>query len=102
MGARLYAEKIPVSPNLKDFCTRFDFDPIDYALSGGEDYTLLCTIAPEQADQIADDFKKEFKRPLFTIGEIIAKKQIEVVYPDGETKPLMPTGWDHFKAKENE
>jgi len=102
VGARLYAEKIPVSPNLNDFCTRFDFDPIDYALSGGEDYTLLCTVAPEQADQIADDFKKEFKRPLFTIGEITARKQIEVVYPDGETKPLLPTGWDHFKAKENE
>jgi thiamine-monophosphate kinase len=102
VGARLYAEKIPISANLKDFCTRFAFDPIDYALSGGEDYTLLCTIAPQNADKIANDFEKEFKRPLFAIGKITAKKQIEVVYPDGETKPLTPTGWDHFKAKENE
>jgi thiamine-monophosphate kinase len=102
VGARLYAEKIPISPNLKDFCTRFDFDPTNYALSGGEDYTLLCTIAPQNADKIAKDFEKEFKRPLFAIGEITAKKQIEVVYADGETKPLTPTGWDHFKAKENE
>ena len=102
VGARLYAEKIPISPNLKDFCTRFDFDPIDYALSGGEDYTLLCTIAPQNADKIANDFEKEFKRPLFAIGETTAKKQIDVVYADGETKPLPPTGWDHFKAKENE
>ena len=102
VGARLYAQKIPISPNLKDFCTRFDFDPIDYALSGGEDYTLLCTIAPANADKISSAFEKEFKRPLFAIGEITAKKQIEVVYPDGKTKPLTPTGWDHFKAKENE
>ncbi len=102
VGARLYAEKIPISPNLKDFCTRFDFDPINYALSGGEDYTLLCTIAPQNADKIAHDFEKEFKRPLFAIGEITAKKQIEVVYAGGETKPLPPTGWDHFKAEENE
>ena len=49
-----------------------------------------------------DPFKKEFKRPLFAIGEITATKRIEVVYADGETKPLPPTGWDHFKAKENE
>ena len=102
VGAHLYAEKIPISPNLKDFCTRFDFDPINYALAGGEDYTLLCTIAPQNADEIANAFEKKFKRPLFAIGEITAKKQIEVVYPDGETKPLTPTGWDHFKAKENE
>ena len=102
VGARLYAQKIPISPNLKDFCTRFDFDPIDYALSGGEDYTLLCTIAPQHADNISSAFEKEFKHPLFAIGEITVKKQIEVVYPDGEIKPLAPTGWDHFKAKENE
>lgn len=102
VGARIYAEKIPISQNLKDFCTRFDFDPIDYALSGGEDYTLLCTIAPQSADKIADAFEKEFNRPLFAIGEITAKKQIELLYSDGETRPLTPTGWDHFKAKENE
>ena len=102
VGARLYAQKIPISPNLKDFCTRFDFDPIDYALSGGEDYTLLCTIAPANADKISSAFEKEFKRPLFAIGDIIVKEKIELVYPDDQTKPLTLTGWDHFKAKENE
>ena len=34
IGARLYADKIPISENLKIFCTRFDFDPVKYALSG--------------------------------------------------------------------
>ena len=102
VGARLFADKIPISYNLQDFCSRFNFDPIDFALSGGEDYTLLCTIASEKADKIASAFKKEFKRPLSAIGEITAKKQIEVVYPDGNILPLTPTGWDHFKAKKNE
>ncbi len=102
VGARLFAEKIPISQNLTDFCTRFDFDPIDYALSGGEDYTLLGTIAPENADKITGAFEKELKRPLFAIGEITAKKQIVLVYPDGKTKTLIPTGWDHFKVKKNE
>ena len=102
VGARLYADKIPISENLKDFGIRFDFDPLAYALSGGEDYTLLGTISPERADEISNAFKKEFKRPLFAIGEITAKKQIELVYPHGEAKTLTLTGWDHFKAKENE
>ena len=102
VGARLFADKIPISQNLQDFCSRFNFIPIEFALSGGEDYTLLCTIASEKADKIASAFKKEFKRPLFAIGKITAKKQIELVYPDGNISPLTPTGWDHFKAKKNE
>jgi thiamine-monophosphate kinase len=102
VGARLFADKIPVSQELMDFCTRFDFDPIEYALTGGEDYTLLCTITPESANQIANAFEKEFKRPLFQIGEITAEKQLMLVYPDAKTKPMTPTGWDHFRTKENE
>jgi len=99
VGARLFAAKIPISQNLMDFCTGFDFNPTDYALSGGEDYTLLCTVAPQNAAKIASAFEKEFKRPLFAIGEITAKQQIELVYPDGKSKPLPTTGWDHFKRK---
>ncbi len=102
VGARLYADKIPISQNLKDFGIRFDFDPLEYALSGGEDYTLLVTISAQNADKLASSFEKQFKRPLFAIGEITAKKYIELIYSDGATKPLTPTGWDHFKAKDNE
>lgn len=98
VGARLYADKIPLSKPLKDFALRFDFDPLDYALSGGEDYTLLVTISPDGADRIENAFNKRFNRPLFAIGEIIAKKRIELSYQNGETKPLALTGWDHFKA----
>ena len=102
VGARLFAYKIPVSQELKDFCTRFGFDPIDYALAGGEDYNLLCTIAPESASRTVKAFENEFKRPLFKIGEITAEKQIALVCPDAKIKSVVPTGWDHFRIKENE
>jgi thiamine-monophosphate kinase len=98
VGARLFADKIPVSRELKEFCSRFNFDPIDYALAGGEDYTLLCTITPERADKIADAFAKEFKRPLYRIGEITAENQLALIYPDAKTKPITLTGWDHFRT----
>lgn len=97
IGARLYADKIPVSENLKAFCTRFDFDPIKYALSGGEDYTLLCTAANEEANNIASGFLKEFSRPLFRIGEITATKQMELTWPDGRIQSISASGWNHFK-----
>jgi thiamine-monophosphate kinase len=102
VGARIYADQIPISQNLKDFCRQFDFNPVEVALAGGEDYTLLCTISPDTADEIARAFQKEFNRPLFAIGEIRDTQQLELVAPDGKTTPITPTGWDHFKAKENE
>ncbi len=102
VGALLYADKIPLSVNLKDFCARFGFDPVEYALSGGEDYTLLCTIAPDHAQEIARGFENKFKRPLFAIGKITADKDMVLINPDGTTQPIIPSGWDHFRIKENE
>ena len=98
VGAVLYADKIPVSESLQKFCSRFDFDPVEYALSGGEDYTLLCTIAPQNIAETAAKFQAEFKRPLFRLGEITDKDRLELIHPDGKAKPLVPTGWNHFKA----
>jgi thiamine-monophosphate kinase len=99
VGARLFADKIPVSQNLKKFCTRFDFDPVTYALSGGEDYTLLCTIAAESAAEVAAGFKKKFNRPLFQIGEITGTRRMELVWPDGRVSVFSPSGWDHFREE---
>ena len=99
-GARLYAEKIPVSENLKKFCDQFGFDPVGYALAGGEDYTLACTTAPEKAEALAIAFQAEFQRPLFEIGEITdTEHQMELLLPDGSMKNIMPMGWNHFKPE---
>jgi thiamine-monophosphate kinase len=97
VGARLDVHKIPLSENLEKFCNRFDFDPVSYALSGGEDYTLLITAAAESAAEIAREFQDRFKRPLFAIGEITDSGRMELSWPDGKIKTISSTGWDHFK-----
>ena len=101
VGAAIYASEIPVSDELNKFCATFGFDPLEYALSGGEDYTLLCTLAPEKSEEIRHKFKKEFKRPLFQIGEATDSGRVEIIYPDGTVKPISPAGWDHFKVEED-
>jgi thiamine-monophosphate kinase len=98
VGARLVAEKIPISANLTHYCERFHRSALDYALSGGEDYSLLVTAAAEAAGAIARDFEQHFGRPLYAIGEITASPGIELVHPDGRTTAVAPTGWDHFKG----
>lgn len=100
VGARIYADRLPISPQLILFCERFQFDPVAYALAGGEDYTLLVTVAPEQATQVEKNYLGTFKQPLYCLGEITSGGQMELVEADGEVKALAHTGWDHFKKSE--
>lgn len=97
VGAVLYSDKIPVSGDLNLFCRQFNFDPVEYALSGGEDYTLLCTVSPEEAGAIAQNFQNKFNRPLFRIGEITVGTEMKLHYPDGSSSPIAASGWNHFK-----
>jgi thiamine-monophosphate kinase len=97
VGAKVYADKIPISENLKRFCRRFDFDPIEFGLAGGEDYTLLITTAQKVAPRISRDYEEKFKRPLFAIGEITDNGSMVLIKTDGSTQPIIPSGWNHFK-----
>jgi thiamine-monophosphate kinase len=97
VGARLYARQIPISPHLKTFCSRFAFDAIEFALAGGEDYTLLCTVAPDWAEKIAGEYVDIFHQPLFPVGEITDTGKIELIGVDNKTRTIKPTGWNHFE-----
>ena len=97
VGATIYATQIPISDSLQTFCAAYGFDPLEYALGGGEDYILLCTAAPQKADEIAQNFQRQFKQPLFRIGKTTADRRLEIVYANGTSRPISPRGWDHFK-----
>lgn len=96
-GAIIYAEKIPVSENLKKFCRLFNLDPVRYAVAGGEDYALLFTAAPDHANKIVRKYREAFNEPLFEIGEITDSSQLELEFPKGKKEIITATGWDHFK-----
>ena len=97
VGARLDADAIPLSDPLKRFCARFGFDPLAFAMDGGEDYTLLCTVGKGRADRLAADYQSVFGSPLIPIGEITATGRMELKTPEGRLHPIRPGGWDHFR-----
>lgn len=99
VGARLYADKIPISANLRRFCERFAFNALEYALSGGEDYTLAGTLSRDRSEQIARDYFKTFEQPLYLIGEITDSGKAEIIFPDGQHHVMTASGWDHFKSE---
>ncbi len=78
----LFSDKIPISQELVSFCKRHGKDPLEYALSGGEDYELLFTHPPERLN------------PFLSMVQIGFVEEGEGIFIDG--KPLKPTGFDHF------
>jgi thiamine-monophosphate kinase len=99
VGARIEDRRLPLSDNLKVFCRRFGFDPVGYALAGGEDYSLLCTVAPEAADGVVSEYARRFGHPLYTIGEITPGGGFERIGEDGRIRRVASSGWDHFRSR---
>jgi thiamine-monophosphate kinase len=90
VGAEIYAEAIPVHEDLRAIAGQLGKDPLDVALTGGEDYELLFSIAP---DKMAMLNETEFK--FHPVGKITKPAQgPRLVNAEGQQK--LPGGYDHF------
>jgi thiamine-monophosphate kinase len=89
VGCNLYEEKIPVDPQLINVCEEFNLDITTIALSGGEDYELLFTIAMEDFDKIKGN-------PNFTIiGHMVDAQEGNHLITRANTKiELKARGWN--------
>nr|WP_315011581.1 thiamine-phosphate kinase [uncultured Capnocytophaga sp.] len=89
VGCRLYEDKIPLDPQVISTCEEFNLDSTTIALSGGEDYELLFTIAQADYDKIKGN-------PNFTvIGYITHKSEgVNLVTRAGQFIPIIAKGWN--------
>lgn len=92
VGAKIYADKIPLDKNLRSIAQSFD-QKLDYALNGGEDYELLFTANPKKKFRLK---KEHEKRGFSCIGETTANAEIIELDLNGETKILQSKGFRHF------
>lgn len=92
VGCRLYEDKIPLDPQVISSCEEFSIDSTMVALSGGEDYELLFTVAQE-------DYSKIKANPNLTvIGHIVPKSEGVHLVTRGETFiPITAQGWNAMK-----
>lgn len=89
VGCRLYEDKIPLDPQVISTCEEFNLDSTTIALSGGEDYELLFTIAQADYDKIKGN-------PNFSvIGYITDKSEgVNLVARAGQFIPIIAKGWN--------
>jgi thiamine-monophosphate kinase len=96
VGALLSKDKIPLSQELKSLAAHTGLDPLDFALSGGEDYVLLVTVPSAKTQDFELAYKDRASSPLFLIGDIREEKGIRIMNENGSVQELVPQGFDHF------
>ena len=99
---RLDAENLPISDALRTVCARHGWDPLRLALSAGEDYGLLFTLRPDQADSVLDAYESAFGERPARIGRIepCAQQATPAVrlWKNGEPWEVSWHGFDHFRS----
>ncbi|MBS3817349.1 MAG: thiamine-phosphate kinase [Candidatus Thermoplasmatota archaeon] len=87
LGAEIEKDKIPISKETTRTGETLNKDPLQWALSGGEDFELVFTIPEERLDEIEE------------IEPIVVGKMTEegryLIDPDGK-KERLQGGYDHF------
>jgi len=98
VGAELLKSAIPVSRAAKEIARRNPSakTPLAAALTDGEDFELLFTVAAGDAVPLLDAWKKQFPRlKLSCVGKIVAGEGITIRDKDG-VRPLTAHGYEHF------
>lgn len=98
VGAELLKSAVPISRAAKDIARRGDAAKPAFvaALTDGEDFELLFTVASKAAVPVLDAWKKQFPGvKLSCIGKIIAGEGIRLRDQTG-VRPLTAHGYVHF------
>ncbi len=80
-GAEIFTKEIPLSEELRQVCASHGWDALELALTGGEDYELLFTMAPGTEPPV----------PCHVIGRITAGRDISWLGADRDY-----IGYRHF------
>ncbi len=97
VGAEVLLDKIPLSDGLKKIADKYNWDALKMAVSGGEDYELLLTVASESFNEVQEKFRKKFNKPLIEIGRIREVKDLVIHWlKDGKEIDMLADGFNHF------
>ncbi|MDP4244348.1 MAG: thiamine-phosphate kinase [Bacteroidota bacterium] len=94
LGCVIYEEKIPIAEATRLAAFKFELDPTACALSGGEDYELLFTIAQEDYDKLL------LNEQVSVIGHMTeAEKGKKIITKGGNSFDITAQGWNAFGAR---
>lgn len=95
VGASIDAEALPIEPAARLWFEHRGLDPVQAALSGGDDYELLFTAPPRNRGRLATVIRQGRAVQVTRIGEVTRERDI-VLRTQGKDQPL-PMGFSHFE-----
>jgi thiamine-monophosphate kinase len=87
-------EAVPISRAVKQFAACYEYNALDLALYGGEEYQLILTVKPNLL-RIAQNAARGRLKPIGVVTQI--SEGIRLATSDGNIKIRMK-GWEHFRT----
>jgi thiamine-monophosphate kinase len=94
VALRIDAGALPIAEGVAEIAATAGLDPLQLAVSGGEDYELLAAIPAERLDEATTGIGKTAETTLTPIGAVEAGEGVEIRLPGGGL--LEVRGHDHF------
>jgi thiamine-monophosphate kinase len=92
LGCVLYEDKLPIAEAMRNAAFKFEIDPTACALSGGEDYELLFTIAQADYDKLL------LNEQISVVGYMTEAEQgANILTKAGGKHAITAQGWNHYK-----
>jgi thiamine-monophosphate kinase len=94
IGIRIDATALPLALGIAEIASASGQDRFALTVSGGEDYELLASIAPERFERAAQAVRDAEGIALTQIGEVVTGSGVEIRLPDGRL--VEPEGFDQL------
>mgnify|MGYP001265046238 FL=1 len=100
VGVVLREDAIPISESTLIAAESLECDPLEWALSGGEDFELVFTFPPESTDTIRNTLS-DIGGSMYVVGHITPMTEGIVLIDNNDVKRnLLLKGYDHFSGKQ--
>jgi thiamine-monophosphate kinase len=99
VGARVRADRLPISSATRRAAGDLGEDALGLALSGGEDYELLFTLPPAAAPRLLKAVRIATGTRCTVVGEIVPARRGLKIIAAGGRESEWPAGWEHKGGK---
>ena len=98
VGLNLNGNALPIAEETRQAMEELRLDPVGTALESGEEFELLCAVAPEGVERLAAELAERTGTPLTPIGECVTGARGYTITDHTGSRPLRPKGYEHFSG----